>query len=66
MNWIIDRIENNIAVCEYDTAKTIDIPLSALPDGVKEGDVLTLCLSSVQTENRQERINNLMNNLFKD
>ncbi len=66
MNWIIDRIENNIAVCEFDTGKTIDVPLSALPDGIKEGDVISLSIDKEETNNRKEKINNLMNNLFKD
>jgi len=66
MNWIIDRIENNIAVCEIDMGETIDIPLSALPQGIKEGDVLSLSLNKEETNNRKEKINNLMNNLFKD
>lgn len=66
MNWIIDRIENNIAVCEFDTGKTIDVPLSALPDGIKEGDVISLSIDKAETNNRKEKINNLMNNLFKD
>jgi hypothetical protein len=65
MIWIIDRIENNIAVCEVDT-KTIDVPLSALPNGVCEGDVISLTIDKKQTDDRKENINKLMNSLFKD
>jgi hypothetical protein len=36
---IVDRIENDIAVCEIDDAM-IDIPLSKISKGVREGDVL--------------------------
>lgn len=65
MTWIIDRIENNIAVCEVD-GSTIDIPLFALPKGVREGDAVSVSIDKEQTENRKENINKLMNSLFKD
>lgn len=65
MNWIIDRIEKNIAVCETGDC-FLDVPLSALPDGVKEGDVITLAVSETQTADRKNKINHLMNSLFKD
>lgn len=65
MNWIIDRIENNIAVCEAGDV-SLDVPLSALPKGASEGDVITLAIDKAQTENRKDKINNLMNSLFKD
>ena len=65
MIWIIDRIENNIAVCEIDDT-TIDIPLFALPNGVREGDAVSVLIDKEQTENRKENINKLMNSLFKD
>ena len=36
---IVDRIENNIAVCEIDGVMS-DIPLSRIKGRVREGDVL--------------------------
>lgn len=66
MNWIIDRIENNVAVCEFAAGKTVDIPLDALPSNATEGDVITLSVNPSQTSKRKEKINNLMNGLFKD
>ena len=65
MNWIIDRIENDIAVCEAGDI-TFDVPLSALPEGSAEGDVITLAIDKEQTAERKNKINNLMNSLFKD
>lgn len=65
MTWIIDRIENDIAVCEIESF-TIDIPLSALPEGVQEGDVISLSVDKAQTADRKEKIKDLMNTLFKD
>ena len=38
---VIDRIEGKIAVCENrNTGKMIDIKISKLPKGIKEGNVL--------------------------
>jgi hypothetical protein len=36
---IVDRIENEIAVCEIND-KMIGIPLSKISNGVREGDVI--------------------------
>lgn len=66
MTWIIDRIEEDIAVCEIDNGKTIDIPLSALPSGVKEGDAIALTIDDSEIKDRKENINKLMNDLFVD
>ena len=64
MNWIIDRIENDTAVCEAGSI-TIDVPLSVLSKGASEGDVITLSVDREQTAERKNKINNLMNSLFK-
>ena len=40
MKYIIDRLEEGIAVCENELKKLISIPTDLLPDGLKEGDVL--------------------------
>ena len=37
--FIVDRIEDGVAVCEVDGA-TIDIPLTKINAGVHEGDIL--------------------------
>ncbi|MCC8073987.1 MAG: DUF3006 domain-containing protein [Clostridiales bacterium] len=66
MEWIIDRIEENTAVIEYSKGKTFSAPLSALPNGAKEGDVITLNIDSNATEKRKENIKGLMNTLFRD
>ncbi len=64
--FIIDRFEDCFAVCEAENGKFINIPSSALPNGVKEGDVITIAKDSEQTESRKEKINGLMNSLFVD
>ena len=40
MKYIIDRLEEGIAVCENELKKLISIPKDLWPDGLKEGDVL--------------------------
>lgn len=78
MKVIIDRFEGGYAVAEPVSGKEyIDLPISALPSGVKEGDVIEIKLSSDnkivsaefdknETENRQERIKNLINQVFQN
>lgn len=66
MKWIIDRIENNIAVCELENGEMLDVKMSALPKGIKEGDVIKLSVDETETNERKERINKLMDSLFKD
>lgn len=65
MKWIIDRIENNIAVCELENGEMLDVKISALPKGIKEGDVIKLSVDETETNERKERINKLMNSLFR-
>lgn len=66
MKWIIDRIENDTAVCEIEDGRTIDVILDALPEGIKEGDVINISVDVTGTEDRKEKIDKLMNSLFKD
>lgn len=43
MNWIIDRIENNLAILENETTKEKkEVPLSELPPSIHEGTILML------------------------
>ena len=66
MKWIVDRIENNIAIIEVQQANTasvqIEVPLSALPPTTKEGDIILLEISTQTTDNldaAQQRIDRL-------
>lgn len=38
---IVDRLEGKYAVCEQTDGKMISLLLSQLPDGIRDGDVLT-------------------------
>jgi hypothetical protein len=62
---IIDRFEGDFAVVETDTG-FINIPRAEIPVAAKEGDVLELVLDSKNTVKRKERIDGMMDQLFKD
>ncbi len=69
MTWIIDRFEGGFAVAENTaTKKTSPIPITELPDGVREGDVLVsvpggYIIDAAETAARKERAKNLLNKL---
>ncbi|MDE5985080.1 MAG: DUF3006 domain-containing protein [Eubacterium sp.] len=65
MKWIIDRIENDIAVCELENGTFIDLNINALPENVSEGDVITINIDKNETKSKKEKIDKLMNDLFK-
>ena len=56
---VIDRIEGEVAVIEHD-GHTFDIPVSVLPDGYREGSLLSLVLtSSDSTQDAEARLERL-------
>jgi hypothetical protein len=61
---IIDKFEDEFAVVETDKG-FVDIPKSDLPADAKEGDVLTLSLDKTSTVERKERVDWMIDNLFK-
>lgn len=69
MNVSIDRIEDGVAVLviEEDPSGLIYLPVSLIPPGCREGDVLTLTLESdpAGTAAARERVSGLIENLKK-
>jgi len=66
---VIDRFENDIAVLETDSGIT-EVKREYLPEYAKEGDVLVFSgdgwtVDSEATEQRKERIRELMKRLIK-
>ena len=61
--WIIDRFEGGFAVIECDDV-TFEIPVNALPAGVREGDVISVEIDDSKTCERKKNIDSLMNKLF--
>ena len=47
---IVDRIEADFAVCEIEEGSFADIPLKALPNDVKEGDIIHISVETEETD----------------
>ncbi len=68
MKATIDRIEGKIAVLLLgDESIKLNIPLSLLPDGCREGDILNLSFARdpEATSQAKERVSGLMDKLKK-
>lgn len=67
----IDRFEENFAVCEnLETGEYLNIPISNLPENIKEGSIIKYengkyILDIKTTETKKQEVKNLVNNLFK-
>ena len=70
--FVIDRIENNIAVCENrSTGKMTEIEISKLPKDIKEGAVLKYengeyKIDIEEQKNIEERIKEKMRNIWNN
>ena len=68
--YIIDRFEDEYAVCEdQDTEDMIDILIEKLPEDVEEGDVIveendTFYIDHEETELRRKQMAELLNSLL--
>jgi hypothetical protein len=69
MKATIDRIEGTIAVVilREDESVRMNIPVTLLPPGCREGDILTIRIEreSVATEAAQKRVSGLLEKLKK-
>ncbi|MBQ4110481.1 MAG: DUF3006 domain-containing protein [Clostridia bacterium] len=65
MRVIIDRFEENIAVCELENGKFIDVPKCLFPDS-SEGDIFEIKKISSETEIRKVKISKLADELWED
>lgn len=71
MKYIIDRIENNMVICEnQETKKMENFDKNMFPEQIKDGDVVirendTFRIDEEETKNRKEYIENLMKKLMK-
>lgn len=55
---VVDRIEGDVAVLEIG-GRTVDVPLTELPSGVKEGDRLAFTVQAPDTTAAEERLKRL-------
>ncbi|MEW8993192.1 DUF3006 domain-containing protein [Clostridium sp.] len=67
---IIDRFEEEYAVCEKENMEMINIPILYLPKGVKEGDCIDLVkdkyvINHKETERLKKEIEKLTEDLWK-
>ena len=69
MKYIIDRLEEGLAICETELRKCISVPVSHLPKEVKEGDVLReegrFFLDSEETDKRRREMKKKLMDLFE-
>lgn len=70
MKVIIDRFEENFAVCEKESGEMINIEVAKLPMNIKEGDILivdgnTISIDEKCTKARKEKINKLAEDLWE-
>ena len=71
MIYVIDRIEEDVAVLESDSGEKAEVPLSGLPAGAHEGSCLRPCergfaLDEGEEAKRKRRIERKLNALFVD
>ncbi len=70
MKYIIDRLEEGLAICETELRKCICVPVSHLPKNIKEGDVLReeegrFSLDSEETDKRRREMKKKLMDLFE-
>lgn len=70
MKYVIDRIEENIAICEDENGQIVELSLEKLPLNVKEGSIIieensTYIIDEKATENKRKEIKKRMNNLWE-
>ena len=65
MKYIIDRFEGDFAIVELSDKTFVNIPKAVIPPEAKEGSVIDVTIDEDSTAARTEKINNLMNDLFK-
>ena len=69
MKYIIDRLEEGLAICETEARERITVPVSHLPENVKEGDVLQaqdglFSLDTEETDKRRKEMKKKLMDLF--
>jgi len=65
MKVIIDRFEGDYAVVELEDKTICTMPIKLLPEGAKEGSILKIEVDVESTENRKEKIQKLMDEMWE-
>ena len=69
MKYSVERIEENIALCEDDLGKTIKLRLDELPENIREGDIIVhtengYTIDSDETSVRRKKMAEMQKKLF--
>ncbi len=64
MKLIIDRIEENVAVCETEKGSMVQLPAEVLPQNVCEGAVIDIIYNEEETLKRKTDVKTKLRKLF--
>ena len=65
MKIIIDRLEGDFAVVELPDRRMANMPKALVPNGAKEGDVLSIEIDKETTGQRRKQVKGLIDELFE-
>lgn len=69
MKYSVERIEENIVLCEDDDGNVVKMKIKDLPKGIREGDIIVktengYTADSEETELRRRKMAELQKNVF--
>lgn len=69
MKYSVERIEENVALCEDDLGKTVKLRLDELPENIHEGDIIVrtengYTIDSDETSVRRKKMAEMQKKLF--
>ena len=69
MKYSVERIEENVALCEDDLSKTVKLRLDELPENIREGDIIVrtengYTIDSDETSVRRKKMAEMQKKLF--
>ncbi len=65
MKLVIDRVEGEWLVAQMPDGDMVQLPLKLLP-GAKDGDVIVIEIDQTERIQREQAVEQLMNELFSD
>lgn len=66
MKWTVDSIKEGWVRIENEEEETLTVPISFLPKGICEGDIILIQKDEQSTETRKKEIKALMDSVWKD
>ena len=69
MKYSVERIEENVALCEDDLGETVKLRLEELPENIREGDIIVrtengYTIDSDETSVRRKKMAEMQKKLF--